>query len=205
MSFGPIGGGSGGGGLTITRTIVVNFPVMGGRGLIAGDGNGAVARELLAAGPIRIADPDGVGGNPLISSLPALTEVARGTIDAMNDVPQQLTLVPEMVRCEILYVSFRSFTAIPGPELAGGLFAAPPVTAGGIVANQPGAAIVPDTTTYDDWAGGLATKRLSVAAELRRLIGLWWCPRIVDGVAQVSATPLQFDISVWGMPEWLAK
>ena len=195
---------AGGSGVAINTTIKTDFPVLGGRGLLAGDSESAVARELIPSGPLRIEDPAGIQGNPRFSILPSLTEIARQTIDATKAAAQRIEIAPDILECEIVTISFRRFSAAPGAELQAGIYAAPPVldTGIGFNVNPAGARVLTETTQFNGWPGGLATMRLSADAALRAPVALWWCPRLINGVAQVSASPLSVEISIWAMPIW---
>lgn len=170
-----------------------SFPVLNGKGGLYGDSGGAVARPLMSGPGLEWVDPDGIAASPLVKFRHSqLTEVGGGTIDATGGV-QQLAYGAEIDAATVYYITFHSFSAQPSATLKGGIYAAPPVS--GVV--QPNAALIPNTTSYNDWAGGFAVlKKDLVPPQRRKLVGLWWCPQTA------SPTALTFKVSVLAVPEW---
>ena len=114
-----------------------------GLGILIGGPGGARGGSIQVAGGMRGGHLDGLGGNPRLTTVPALTQIApcleRGdppnkavTIDFASPNAQLIRIIPGMAKCEVERVSFRNFSSPPPASVMGGIYAAPPcVTASG--------------------------------------------------------------------------
>lgn len=181
--------------LNSAGAVATNVPnYFGGWGVSCGDAETQMARTLVARNGGRWIHPTGAQGDP--TYIPPWSEiiVAAGVIDGTVAGSQSLQMLLGMRECMFTKFFFRRFSAQPAASFKGGLYVAEPVEG----VNQPGAMILPDTTTYETGFGaaGLTVVEKRGVLEIRENNGLWWCSGVV------SATPLTFEVIAMGVPTW---
>lgn len=186
------------GGRRSSGTASASFPVLRGKGILAGDAGGAVARALLQGGAIRINEPNGIGADPVIYSLPGPVEIARVQVDLTQDATE-IVFEGELLDVEITQVVLRDFSAVPAAGVQFGLYSY--YRAG--VTPAPLTAIMPSTTPINP-TGDIAAATLEMdlfkfipKPRVRRLGEL----HLVAGVR--STVPLTATLVVRAEPNWM--